>query len=163
MDRRTPRGRGSRLLAVTLLVAGLGIVADASDVAAIGITHKLTTSNPGNAGGSIETAARITYTCNDTTGNFKFNISNVQVINPDRITPWSAYVATYRVWDPTLTNSVFYNVNLTQNSVNGLFNGSNAGMLTPFERTNICVTGAVFGAGDIDTFGSKLFLATTLT
>src|SRR5262245_40819771 len=103
MDRRTLRGRAARLLAVTVLVAGLGSVANASAAAAVGITHKLTTSNPGNAGGSIETAARVTYTCNDATGNFKFKITNVQVIDPDRITPWSTYVAVYRVWDPTLS------------------------------------------------------------
>ena len=161
-----PRRVRSRFVVLTAIVAlasvaiGLGLgTADAA-----GTTHKLST-NPVNSGGSYEGSAKMTFTCNDSTGAWKLGFTNVQVIRPDRVSVWapnagSPYVfsATAQLTNPAHTSSTDAQVELKQTK-SGLYNGTLKGHFSASGVANWCVKNATVAGADGNSGGTYLHFA----
>jgi hypothetical protein len=155
-------------VSATLIVVGGGAAVSfrPNPAGAVGTTHKLSGCYPssyctptpytGSGTPAVENWATMRFQCNDTTGRYKVVFKNVQVIQPDGVTPWSAFkvgvsLNGFGSWQTIVT--------LTQNSTSGLFGATQSGRLPD---PTVCTQGAG-GVGfdvafDPDSSGALTFL-----
>jgi hypothetical protein len=132
--------------AVIVVGGGAAVSFLPNPAGAVGTTHKLAgcypssycTPTPYTASGTpaVEKSATMTFQCNDTTGHYKVVFKNVQVIQSDGVTPWSAFkmgvsLNGFGSWQTIMT--------LTQNATSGLFGATQTGRLP---NPAVCTQGA---------------------
>ena len=153
--RSTMLRRAVSVLAVTGVLAGtttLAMAATGSTVAATSTKHRA--SGMVNGSPAVENSVRASFSCDDSSGQWSFKISGVQVIKADHTTPWSTFAVTFDYGKSPVLQS--HNVSLTQDLRNGLFDGAASGSDGPLNA--FCVTAASFKIGDTDTGGGNLYV-----
>jgi hypothetical protein len=157
----TESTRSRRLRRAAMALTAAGALASAT-VFAVGATGSIAgaTNTKHNAVGTIngspavENSVRVSFKCDDSSGQWSFKISNVQVINANHTTPWTTFGVTFSYGK--MPNLQSHTVSLTQDLRNGLFDGTASGSDGPLDA--FCVTAASLKVGDADTDGGNLFI-----
>jgi hypothetical protein len=111
-----------------------------------------------NGSAAVENSVRVSFRCDDSSGQWNFEVSDVQVIDADHVTPWATFAVTFTYGKSPAVQS--HTEGLVQDLHNGLFNASASGSDGP--SNPFCVTAASFKVGDSDTNGNNLFLIANL-
>jgi hypothetical protein len=137
------------LAAASLLLGGFSVLG-AQNAGAVSARHKILFSGNQNAAGTttpaIETKAKITFTCNATTGAYNVVVKNVSVIGGDQTILESAPPQLLRQLTIFVGTDRF-NVPLTQNAKTELYDANQTNIL--FNKAD-CSTGAQVIAGGRD-------------
>jgi hypothetical protein len=142
------------VLAVTGVLAATTTMTMAATGSTVGATStKHHASGMVNGSPAVENSVRANFSCDDSSGQWSFTISGVQVINADHSTPWTTFVVTFNYGKSPLQS---HNVSLTQDLRNGLFDGAASGSDGPLNT--FCVTAASFKIADTDTGGGNLYM-----
>jgi hypothetical protein len=154
--RRTSRGLMAAAL-VAALATGVVVIISGGAAGARGTTHTLVAGPKLDYSNSIEGAANATFSCNDSTGAFKFKAVNIQVIQDDHTTRWPSLAIDWEFDNANTFRHVVTRLNLQQNTTNGLFTASLKGNFDDLgATTRDCATGATIGLFDFDTDGALL-------
>src|SRR5580704_8571644 len=115
--------RALGVLAVTGALVGTTTVAMATTGSTVGATStKHRASGMVNGSPAVENSARASFNCDDSSGQWSFKLSDVQVINADHSTPWATFAVTISYGkSPNLQS---HTVSLAQDLQNGLFDGA---------------------------------------
>ena len=107
-----------------------------------------------NGSPAVENSVRVSFNCDDSSGQWSFKISGVQVIAANHTSPWATFQVTFSYGkNPNLQ---LHDVSLTQDLRNGLFDGAATGSDGPLNA--YCVTAGSFKAVDTDTAGGNLYM-----
>jgi len=107
-----------------------------------------------NGSPAVENSVRVSFSCDDSSGQWSFKISNVQIIAADHASPWATFGVTFSYGKTSDLQA--HDVSLTQDLHNGLFDGAASGSDGPLNA--FCVTAGSFKVADTDTHGGNLYL-----
>jgi len=140
----------------------LPIPSASSEASAVGTWYKLSSSPRVDTSfySAVEGAARVSFRCNATTGQYTVRFSNVQVFHSDGLTTWNDLDMRFTIFhvDPSTGETVHFDAGpftLTQPHVanaqgkfgNGLFAVNTSGTFTSTELAGgVCANGNQFAA-----------------
>ncbi len=171
---RSRRAQALRALSFTgALVLSFGAMPWTSGRAgALGTVHTLnlrntpTTNQTPPYGTAVEGEARAKFTCNDANGEWGLKITNVQVFQPDHVTPWDTtklggyWIEAYAYSAPGTIVAI---AQISQNTTNGLFGLAVRGKFTAAELTaGACATGRSYVIYDSNSPALALWMTGTL-
>jgi hypothetical protein len=98
---------------------------------AIGLNHKIDSTTKQNNSLAVEKPG-FSFQCNDTTGAYKFKVSNAQVIAADHVSRWTDLTVTVTLSQFDQNDwTVVGPISLSQNATTGLFTATSSGTLAP--------------------------------
>jgi len=100
-----------------------------------------------NSSAAVEGKAKVSFSCNGASGQWNLQLSNVQVISSDHVSPWSSPIGAFVV-TPELVSGIGSNgiawtttVKLVQDGTSGLFGAVASGFV---QDSSACAKGETF-------------------